>query len=704
MESIKIQETLLGQPFGIESGTLARLADGSVTITWGDNVLLATACMNKEPNLEAGWFPLTVEYQERFYAVGKIKGGRFMKREGKPSDDAVLNARLTDRPLRPLFPSGMVNDVQVIITVLSADEKSDLGAMAITAASAAVMKAGIPFGGPVSGVRVGLVDGQIIVNPTNEEAEKGDLDLIVAGTKDAILMVEAGAKMVSEEIMLKAMEEAHAAIKQLCELQGKFLSKFDIVEKEVYYNLPDESLISEVQTFLEKENLLETLFVKTKVELNEKETVIKKKVVEQFQEKIDNEDEELWTEQKVNMGLFKVIKKFIRKNILESDKRLDSRALNEIRPIDCKAGLLPRTHGSGVFTRGDTQSLSVVTLGAPGDAQLVDTMEGEEYSRRYMHHYNMPPYSVGEVRFMRGPNRREIGHGYLAERAILPVLPEEKDFPYTIRVVSELVTSNGSTSMASTCGSTLSLMDAGVPIKSPVSGIAMGLISDENGKYKVLSDIQGIEDFTGDMDFKVTGPKEGITGLQMDMKIQGITMDILKDALAQAHEGRMFILGEMLKVLPEPRKELSPLAPKIISLQIKPDQIRDVIGSGGKVINGIIDATGVDIDISDDGLVSITASNQESGEKALRMVKDITYVPNIGDVIEGKVTRIENFGAFVEINPNLTGLIHISQLMPFRVENINDYVKMRQMMKAKVISIDEAGKIALSHKEFAEKK
>lgn len=700
MEVTKLETELLGKPFSFESGFLANLADGAVTVRWGDNVLLATAVMSRSTKPDLDFFPLTVEYQEKFYASGKIPGGRFMKREGRPSDTAVLNSRLTDRPLRPLFPDGMINEVQIIVTPLSIDTMTDLGALSIIAASAAISRGGIPFEAPVAAARIGMINGELILNPTNEQEKNGQLDLVVAGTEDAILMVEAGASIVSEEIMIKGMEMAHEFIKQVCKLQKEFIAKFEIKPLTPTFNLPDEAVIKAVHEFIEQEGLIKTLYVKTKRELNEAENALKEKVQEHFKTKLEDENEPLWTEKYLGMAVFKVLKKMLRKNLLEKDERLDGRKLNEIRPITCTVGVLPRPHGSAVFQRGDTQALSVVTLGAPGDAQTVDQMEGEEYERRYMHHYNMPPYSTGEAKPLRGTGRREIGHGYLAERALLAVLPEEKDFPYTIRVVSEVVTSNGSTSMASTCGSTLSLMDAGVPLKAPVSGIAMGMVSDdETGNYKILSDIQGMEDFTGDMDFKVAGTKDGITALQMDMKVKGLTMDTIRKALSQAQEGRMFILGEMLKVLPEPRKQLSQYAPKIISMQINPEQIRDVIGSGGKIINEIIKETGVQIDIEDDGFVSITAPDQESGDRARKWIEGIVYIPQIGDVMEGKVVRIAAFGVFVNLGGK-DGLVHISNLFPYRVDRIEGKVNIGDMMKVKVIGIDEQGKVALSHKEF----
>ncbi len=701
MHSTKIETELLGKPFILESGMLANLADGAVTVRWGDNLLLATAVMSRTTKPDIDFFPLTVEYQERFYATGKIPGGRFMKREGRPSDNAVLNSRLTDRPLRPLFPSGMINEVQIIVTPLSVDAQTDLGALSIIAASAAILKAGIPFEAPVAAARIGMINGELMLNPTNEQEKTGQLDLVVAGTSDAILMVEAGASVVSEETLIKGMEMAHEFIKQVCALQKEFIAKFDIKPLIPSFNLPDESVIQAIHDFMQTEDLGKTLYVKTKRELNEAQAAIDEKVKTHFASKIEDENEPHWTMTMVNAALFKVQKKYVRKNILEKEERLDGRKLNEIRPISCMVGVLPRPHGSAIFKRGDTQALSVVTLGAPGDAQTVDEMESAEYERRYMHHYNMPPYSTGEAKPLRGTGRREIGHGYLAERAILAVLPDEKDFPYTIRVVSEVVASNGSTSMASTCGSTLSLMDAGVPLKSPVSGIAMGMVSDdETGKYKILSDIQGMEDFTGDMDFKVAGTKDGVTALQMDIKVKGLTMNMMREALMQAHEGRMFILDEMLKALPTPRSSLSPYAPKIITMQINPDQIRDVIGTGGKIINEIIKETGVKIDIEDDGFVSITAPDQESGDKARKWIEGIVYIPKIGDELTGKVVRIAAFGVFVNINGGKDGLVHISNLFPYRVERIEGKVNIGDMMKVKVIGIDEQGKIALSHKEF----
>lgn len=703
MAIIRHETELLGKKLIIESGRMANLADGSVTLRWGDAMILATACLARTVREGTDFLPLTIEYQERFYATGKIRGGRFMKREGRPSDNAVLNGRLTDRPMRPLFPKGMINDVQVVLTILSADEQTDLGALAITASSLAVMKAGIPFSGPCAGIRIGYVDGKLKANTTNDETDHGDLDLVVAGTAEAILMVEAGANQVPEETMLEALKLAHDTIKDLCRVQSEFLAKCTIESKEalLVYNVPADEVVTEVKAFIESENILASMYVKTKHELNIAENGLKEKVMENFKARIEDEEQKEWTAKKVEMAIFKVLKKEVRKRILEKEERLDGRKLNEIRPLSSEVGLLPRTHGSALFTRGDTQSLSVVTLGAPGDAQTVDEMEGAEYERRYMHHYNMPPFATGEARPMRGTGRREVGHGYLGERAILPVLPDEKDFAYTIRVVSEIVTCNGSTSQAATCGSCLALMDAGVPLKAPVSGIAMGLVIDEaSGNFKILSDIQGMEDFTGDMDFKVAGTKDGITALQMDIKVKGITIEIMRSALAQAHEGRAHILSSMLATIAEPKKELSPFAPKLITMQIKPDQIREVIGSGGKVINEITKETGVKIDISDDGFITITAPDQESGNQAYEWIRRITYTPEVGAELEGQIVRITTFGAFVEIPGGKDGLIHISNLMPFRVNRVEDHFKEGDMVKVKVIGIGDDGKIALSHKEY----
>lgn len=693
---------IAGRKLTIETGEFALQSDGSVIVSLGDTVLIASATMKEEAKEEADFFPLTVDYEERFYATGKISGSRFIKREGRPSENAILTSRLIDRPIRPLFPEGIINDVQIICTVLSADLEVDPGTTAINAASAALMVSGLPFQGPLGAVRIGyLSDSEgketLIVNPTYEQVEKGRLDLVVAGTMDAITMVEAGAREVSEEIMLQGMELAHQYIKQICELQLKLKELVNPTPKKYSVKELPQDVLSRLQSSVTEE-MLDTIAGKTKHETKERWKELEEKVMAQFTKEIEGE---IYRENDIKTALKNLIEEKMRSNILEKEKRVDSRKLNEIREIKCKVGLLPRTHGSGFFQRGETQALTITTLGSPGAAQVIDTMD-EDTTKRYMHYYNFPPYSVGEVRFMRGASRREIGHGNLAERALEPVLPTKEEFPYTLRLVSEIFTCNGSSSMASICGSTLSLMDAGVPIKRPVAGIAMGLITDESfqksgsGKYKILTDIQGLEDFVGDMDFKVGGTSEGITALQMDIKVKGISIDILRSALQQAKEARGKILEEMLTVIPSPRSQLSPYAPLIISHRIQPTQIREVIGRGGETIQKIIEETGAEIDIEDDGLVMITATNQESGNRALEIIKKITYIPKVGDSFEGKVSRMMEFGAFVEFAPGKEGLVHISELAPYHVNKVEDIVKLGDTVKVKLIKIDEQGRYNLS--------
>ena len=667
MQEKKWALQLGGRELSIETGTLAKQASGSVTARYGDTVVLATAVMSKEMSKITGYFPLMVDYEERYYAAGKIKGSRFIKREGRPSDDAVLSGRAVDRTVRPLFDSRMRNEVQVIVTTLSYDGENDPDLVAMIAASAALTLSDIPWNGPIGSVRVGLQDGQLVLNPTTEERKTSALDLLVSGTKEKINMIEAGAQEVTEERIGAALEFGFEAIRKI----ALFLED---IRQEAGKEKRAAALLQGSDEF--------EADIRAQVEAYAKEKYPDQKYLAEL----------------LSILVDEVSDEAVHMNILEKGIRPDGREVTEIRKITCDVGILPRTHGTGLFTRGETQALTVTTLGAPGDQMVVDTMETDE-KKHYMHFYNFPPYSVGEVRPMRGPGRREVGHGALAEKALVPVLPSKEEFPYTILLVSEVLESNGSSSMASTCGSTLSLMDAGVPIKKPVAGIAMGVITGKDGSYKVLSDIQGLEDHYGDMDFKVAGTKDGITAMQMDVKIDGLTPVMLQGALAQAREGRLFIMEKMLSVIPEPRAEMSPYAPRIITLHINPEKIRDVIGPGGKMINQIIDETGVSIDIEDDGSVFITSADETSARKAVEWVMNITREVKAGELFQGRVTRIMNFGAFVEVLPNQEGLVHISELADQRVEKVEDIVKIGDVIPVIVREIDAQGRINLSHKQ-----
>jgi polyribonucleotide nucleotidyltransferase len=685
---------LRGRNFVIETGKYAKQANGSVLVRYGDSVVLVTATMS-DPREGIDFFPLMVNYEERVYAIGKIPGS-ITRREGRPRDVATLAARLIDRPLRPLFPKGFYNDVQIIATVLSVDNDCEPDILAMNGASAALMLSDIPFDGPMAGVKVGLVDERLVINPTEEERKNSRLDLTVAGTKKAVLMVEAGANEVSEETMIEAIELAHEEIKKLVEFQEKMTAeagkeKIDFLPPEI-----DVELEKEVRDYA-TESINKALRTVEKLTRNTKIDEIKEEAISYFKEKYQDDEEAAVKMKQVSEILEQITKEELRKMISEEGVRPDGRSPEEIRPIWCEVGVLPRVHGSGVFTRGQTQALSVVTLGATSDEQILFGL-GEEETKRYMHHYNFPPYSVGETSPLRSPGRREIGHGALGERALDPMIPSQEEFPYTIRVVSEVLESNGSTSQASICGSTLALMDAGVPIKEPVAGIAMGLIK-EGDKVTILSDIQGLEDFNGDMDFKVAGTKNGITALQMDIKIQGISKEILKRALEQARKGRLHILDKMLEVIDKPRPELSPYAPLMITMKIDPEKIRFVIGPGGKMINKIIDETGVTIDINDDGSVFIMSDNQENGEKARKMIHDLTRDVVVGEIYEGTVKKIMNFGAFVEFLPGQEGLVHISQLADHHVEKVEDEVKLGDKIPVKVTKIDNQGRINLSRKD-----
>jgi len=685
----KASTTIGGREFSIETGKLAKQAHGSVQVRYGDTVVLVSACSNKKPRENAGFFPLTVDYRENYYAAGRIPGG-FFKREGKPSEKEVLTCRLIDRPIRPLFPAGFFCDTQVIALVLSADGENDPDTLSITGASAALTLSNIPYHTPIAGVRVGLVDDQLVVNPSNADLKKGRLNLIIAGSEDALVMVEAGAQEVSEKTMVEALALGHSEIKKLVALQKELAAKLKIQKREVVAAAPDQKLVGEIAGKISAE-LRDALDTQKheKIESYELVDSLKDKLVSSYPE----EPATLRSEVK---GIFDALKeKIFREDILDKRRRPDGRAFDQIRSITCEVGLLPRTHGSALFQRGETQALVATTLGTSDDAQRIDIMEGES-SKRFLLHYNFPPFSVGEVGFMRGPGRREIGHGALAERAILPIIPAEDKFPYTIRVVSDILESNGSSSMASVCGGVLSLMDAGVPIKSPVAGVAMGLVK-EGDKYAILTDIAGAEDHYGDMDFKVAGTREGITALQMDIKIGGLTMGIMTEALDQALRGRLFILDKMLEAIPASRSNTSRYAPRIYTLKISTDKIRDVIGPGGKVIRSIIEQTGVKIDVSDDGKVNVASADEASANKAIQIIKDITAEAEMGKIYLGKVVRLADFGAFVEIFPGTDGLLHISEVAEHRIRDVRDELKEGDQLLVKVIGID-GQKVKLSRK------
>lgn len=671
----------------LETGQLAKQANASVLVRYGDTVVLVAVTSSKEPK-DTDFFPLTVNYDERLYAVGKIPGG-FIKREGRPSEKATLAARLIDRPIRPLFPDGFRNEVQVYCTILSADPNCSSEMAAMIGTSAALSLSDIPFSGPIAGVVVGRINDQFIINPTIEEMEKSDINLTVAGTKDAINMVESSAKMVPEEVMLEAIMFGHEKIKELIAFQEKMISEVGKEKIDVILHKIDPQIDQLVREHA-KDELVKAIQVEEK---HARQNAIDKVIAEtiehfsaEFEEKLDE----------IREVLNVIVKEEVRRLILFENIRPDGRKLDEIRPICCDVGILPRPHGSGLFTRGQTQALSICTLGALGDVQILDGLDLEE-SKRFMHHYNFPPYSVGEARGARGPGRREIGHGALGEKALDPIIPSEEEFPYTIRVVSEVLESNGSSSQASICGSTLALMQAGVPIKAPVAGIAMGLVKEED-EVAVLSDIQGMEDHLGDMDFKVAGTNEGITALQMDIKISGINRAIIEKALQQAKEGRMFILGKMLDTISGPNKQLSKYAPKIISLKIDSEKIRDVIGPSGRVINKIIDETGVKIDIEQDGRIFIASTDEEMNGKAKKIIEDLVKEVEVGETYLGTVKRIEKFGAFVEILQGKEGLVHISQLDLNRVEKVEDIISVGDTIMVKVTEIDNQGRINLSRK------
>jgi polyribonucleotide nucleotidyltransferase len=683
--------TVADKEVTIETGKLAGQADGAVTIRCGDTMLLATVVAAREPREGVDFFPLSVDYEERMYAAGRIPGS-FFRREGRPSEEGILLCRLTDRPLRPLFPKGVRNDVHVVLTALSSDGENQIDILAVNAASAALMISGIPFSGPVAAVRVGMVDDQLVINPVADQMEKSTLDLRVAGTEDAILMVEAGANEVSEQRMLEALRAGHEAMQSLIAVQKEMAAQLGKPAMEFTVDDASEELRAEVTRRLE--GRIAPILGGSKEENDAAVNQLRDELVESFAE-----DETADT--KHIMKVFdEELKRTVRERILVDGVRPDGRDPKTVRPIYCETGLLPRTHGSGLFTRGETQVLTITTLGTPREEQTLDTL-GPGETKRYMHHYNFPPFSVGEARPMRGPSRRSIGHGALAERALLPMVPPEEEFPYTLRLVSEVLSSNGSTSMGSVCGSTLSLMDAGVPIKAPVSGVAMGLISDGE-RYQILTDIQGLEDALGDMDFKVAGTQKGITALQMDIKIHGLSYEILEQAMEQARVGRLHILDRMLETIQTSRDSLSRYAPRILTIHIDPEKIGKVIGPGGKVIRGIQEQTGVKIDIDDDGSVYIASTEGEAADQAVEMVKALTEDAELGKIYTGKVVRTTDFGAFVEILPGVDGMVHISQLADYRVPSVEDVVHVGDEIMVMVTDIDSSGKIRLSRQAVLE--
>jgi polyribonucleotide nucleotidyltransferase len=695
-EIVTVTGQFAGQDITIEGNRLAFQTSGSVTVRMGDTVVLGLVTSGPV-NRNLDYFPLSIDYEEKMYAAGKISGSRFIKREGRPTEEAILAGRLIDRPIRPLFPKGYRNELQGVAMVVSLDPEVKPDIIGMIAVSTAMMLAGVPFAGPVAGTRIGLVDGKLVAQPKTSAIVESQLDLVVAGTHDAIMMVEAGAEEVDEATMIEAIRLAHDTIKPVIALQQELAEKVGVVAQEYELYLPDESREKKIGEFI-TERLGENVrgnVVERRVALKQLEDEVFAKFLP---EDADHDEKMAWHE-----AFDAEIKREIRRAILEEGIRPDNRKPDEIRPLSSEVGVLPRTHGSSVFTRGSTQALNITTLAPLSYAQMVDTMELNT-ERRFLHHYNMPGYTVGEVRRLGAPGRREIGHGALAERGMRTVIPTEADFPYTIRTVSEIMSSNGSTSMASVCSSILSMMDAGVPITAPVSGIAMGLATDGKDNSVILSDIQGIEDFAGDMDFKVIGTSKGITALQMDIKVKGISPDLMADALAQAKIGRAHILEHMLTTIAEPRKELSPYAPRIEKLMVNPDKIGAIIGKGGETINKITSETGAEIDIKDDGLVTISAIDAEAIQKAMDWVKALVEEPEVGKVYRGEVVKVMEFGAFVNIMPGIDGMVHISQLSDARVEKVTDVVHEGDFVNVKLMAIDDRGRLNLSMKEVEQKK
>jgi len=684
-----VDSEVKGKTLSLETGKFAKQADGSVIVRYGDTVVLATAVAKKEARKDIDFFPLTVDYQEKAYAAGKIPGG-FFKREGRPSEKEVLTSRLIDRPIRPMFPDGFYSETQGIVSVLSFGEENISDILGIIGISAALSISDIPFDGPVGAVRIGLLSGSFVVNPDLEEIPECDFSLVVAGTENAVLMVEGGGLEISESVLLEALEIAHAEIRKVVDLQKKLVAVAGKTKRVVTPPQIDEQLVADVSS-RSLDKIKEAIAIPDKMLRQEALNETLKNVKEELSTEEDDKSKD------ISFIFNKLEKDLVRNTILDQGVRADGRKPDEVRAISADVGFLPRTHGSALFVRGETQALAVVTLGTADDEQRIDALEGDT-KRSFMLHYNFPPFSVGEVKFLRSAGRREIGHGKLAERALKKMLPAKTDFPYTIRIVSDVLESNGSSSMATVCGGTLALMDAGVPIKSPVAGIAMGLIK-EGDRVVVLTDILGLEDHLGDMDFKVTGTKEGITAFQMDVKISGVTRDIMSTALEQAKKGRLHILDKMAEVLQAPRENLAAHAPRIYTLRIKPDKIRDVIGTGGKVIRGIVEETGVKIDIDDSGNVNIASVDEESAQKAIAIVQAIVAEPELGKIYNGKVKRIVDFGAFVEIFTGTEGLLHISQIDEQRINKVTDVMQEGDEVVVKVIEIDKMGRIRLSRKE-----
>lgn len=697
-EDYRVFKTAVGgRLLQLEIGKVCEMANGQVMVRYGDTVVNVTAVMSSAPRPDIDFFPLSVDFEEKMYAAGKIPGG-FIRREGRPSEQAILNSRLIDRPIRPLFPKGLFNDVQVVATVMSVDPDCPAEIAGMIGSSVALAISDIPWDGPTASVLIGLIDGNFILNPTSEQKAVSDMHLVVSGTKDAIMMVEAGANEVGEAVILDAIMYAHEEIKKIVAFIEEVVSEVGKPKKIIELKQVSPELDAEVRAFAEQK-MRDAIKTFDKMERMEKMDGVDDETKEHFAEIYPDSDKD------ISQVLYNIRKEQVRSLILDDEIRPDNRKHNEIRPIWCETGVLPRAHGTGLFKRGQTQVMSVTTLAPVSEAQIIDGI-GDEYEKRYMHHYNFPPYSVGEARPMRSPGRREIGHGALAERALIPVLPSEEDFPYAIRVVSEVLSSNGSTSQASVCGSCLSLMDAGVPIKRPVAGIAMGLIErvepDGSSKIAILSDIQGMEDFLGDMDFKVAGTEVGVTAIQMDIKVHGLSKEILQNALKQAHEGRMFIMGKMMEEISEPRADLSPYAPRNISLTIDPEKTRLVIGPGGKTINRIIDETGVKIDISEDvpGLINIYSVDMDSAEEALRQINLLTRDVEVGEIYDGLVKSVMPYGAFIEILPGKEGLLHISNMENFRVDKVEDVMNVGDVVKVKVNEIDSQDRINLTRKEL----
>ncbi len=691
MEPRSATREIAGRPLTLETGRLAKQAN-SVLVTYGDTVVLVTAVASPTPREGVDFLPLTVDYEERLYAAGKIPGG-FIRREGRPSQEAILASRLTDRTIRPLLPKTWRREIQIIVTVLSTDQENDPNLLAIVGASSALSMSEIPFAGPVSGVTVGYLDGQMVLNPTLPQLAVSSLDLVVCSSRKDIVMVEAGAREIPEDIIGEAMKFGHEANQAIIDLQEEFLQGIQKPKDEAppAWNKPEvESAVANIAV-----KKMDTIIGQSDKQARGDATEnLRKEIIEQLKETCEECD--------INIAFENIMKQVLRSTVLDKSTRVDGRGLTELRPISCSVGLLPRTHGSGLFNRGETQVMSITTLGAMSERQQLDGL-GIEETKHYMHHYNFPPFSTGEVRRIGTVGRREIGHGALAERALLPVVPTEEEFPYTIRVVSEVLGSNGSTSMGSTCASTLSLMDAGVPIKKPVSGIAMGLVTDDNGRYAVLTDIAGLEDAYGDMDFKVAGTDEGITALQLDIKLKGVSLEILNKAISQSRDARMYILSVMKQAIPAPRENTSPYAPRMYKIKINPEKIGTVIGPGGKMIRSIIDQTKSTIDIDDSGTVVIGSSDEKSAQRAIEIIEGLTREIEVGAIYTGKVSRILNFGAMVELVPGKEGLVHISELADYRVAKVEDVVKVGDEITVKVVDIDHMGRVNLSRKAMFEK-